>query len=278
MVATTPTPTPTSTLISRVRKTTSRRGSLRRQRLFYGVLGILAVLVPWELLVRLGVVDRVLISSPTAVVQTLIELFEEGEIWHELWVSFQEWSIGFFMAAIVGIVIGLVAGWFKWVRYIAEPWLNVLYAVPELALIPIFILWFGIGLEFKVWLAFLSAIFVIAINTMAGVHGTEMKYLAVAATYGAGRMRVFRTVVLPGSVPFIMTGLRQGSGRALVGVIGAEFLSANQGIGFFIALSGQTINTPQVMAGIVILGAFGIVTGEFFRIVEQRFDVWRRPE
>ena len=75
-----------------------------------------------------------------------------------------------------------------------------------------------------------------------------------------------------------MTGLRQGSGRALVGIIGAEFLSANQGIGFFIALSGQTINTPQVMAGIVILGAFGIVTGEFFRIVEQRFDVWRRPE
>lgn len=260
------------------RKVVSTRASLRRERVFYGVLGILVVLVPWELLVRLGLVDSVLISSPSEVIQTLFELFQEGTIYTAMWVSFQEWFLGFTLAAVVGIIIGIVAGWFNVVRYIAEPWLNVLYAVPELALIPIFIIWFGIGLEFKVWLAFLAALFVIAINTMAGVHGTETRYLAVATTYGAGRMRMFRTVVLPGSVPYIMTGLRQGSGRALVGIIGAEFLSANQGIGFFISLSGQTINTPQVMAGIVILAAFGIVTGEFFRIIEQRFDVWRRQD
>jgi NitT/TauT family transport system permease protein len=251
---------------------------VRRQRLFYGVLGILAVLVPWELLARSGAVDTVLISSPTAVAQTLADLFEEGTIWTHLWVSFQEWGLGFAMAAVAGIIIGVAAGWFRWVRYIADPWLNVLYAMPELALIPIFVLWFGIGLEFKVWLAFLSAVVVVALNTMAGVHGTEARYLAVSTTYGASRMRVFRTVVLPGSVPYIMTGLRQASGRALVGIIAAEFLSANQGVGYFISLSGQTIQTPQVMAGIVLLAAFGIVTGELFRIIEARFDVWRRTD
>jgi ABC-type nitrate/sulfonate/bicarbonate transport system permease component len=268
--------TSSTTSSSRVRKAGRKRGSVRRQRLFYGSLGIIAVLVPWELLVRSGAVDPVLIGSPVEVARTLVDLFKEGTIWTDLWVSFKEWSLGFVMASVAGIIIGGVAGWFRWVRYIAEPWLNVLYAIPELALIPIFILWFGIGLEFKVWLAFLSAIFVVAINTMAGVHSTEAKYLAVSTTYGASRMRVFRTVVLPGSVPYIITGLRQASGRALVGIIGAEFLSANQGIGFFISLSGQTINTNQVMAGVILLAAFGILTGEFFRLIEQRFDVWRR--
>jgi NitT/TauT family transport system permease protein len=90
-------------------------------------------------------------------------------------------------------------------------------------------------------------------------------------------LKIFTTVVLPSSVPYIMTGLRQGSGRAIIGVVAAEFISANQGLGFFITVSGQTIDTPSVMTGILFLAAFGVLTGELFRLLENRFEVWRRP-
>ena len=258
------------------------RGSLVRrwyranQRLLLGIVGLLLVLVPWELLARFGMVKSVLIGSPTAVVRTFVNEIQLGTLWGDVTATLQVWVVGFTIAAVSGILIGLLAGWFKRASYVANPWLNVLYAAPDLAFVPIFILWFGIGFTFKVWIVFLAAIFFIAINTMAGVHATEERFLAVAKTYGASRLTIFRTIVLPGSVPYIMTGLRQGASRAIVGVVAAEFISSNQGIGYLITVSGQTLNTPRLMVGIVMLAAFGILTSEILSRIEQRFDVWRR--
>ena len=155
----------------------------------------------------------------------------------------------------------MAAGWFRRVSYVAGPWLNFVYAAPDLAFVPMFILWFGIGVTFKVWLVFLASLFFVAINTMAGVHATEERFLNVARTYGASRKTLFQTVVLPGSVPYIITGLRQGAARAVVGVVVAEFVSSNQGIGFMISIAGATLNTPRVMLGVVLLAALGIHYG-----------------
>jgi len=259
----------------------STPGALRRwydanRRLVLGILGILTVLIPWELLVRFKLVKSALTSSPSAVAQTFVTEIERGSMWTDVSATLSVWIVGFAVAAIVGILIGLAAGWFRRVSYIANPWLNVLYAAPELAFVPMFILWFGIGFVFKVWIVFLAAIFFIAINTMAGVHATETRFLEVAQTFGANRLKVFTSIVLPGSVPYIMTGLRQGSGRAVVGVVAAEFISSNEGIGFVITVAGQTLNTSRVFVGIVLLAAFGIITGEILRRIESRFDVWRR--
>lgn len=248
----------------------------RHERLVMGTLGVLIVLALWQVLVMVGLVKEVLMSTPVEVGRTLYTLFRQGTIWPNLGATVLEFGIGFTLAAVAGIVIGLVAGWYRIASVIATPWLNVLYAAPELALVPIFVMWFGIGLTFKVWLAFVATMFVVSVNTIAGVHSTEARYLDVAQTYGAGRLRTFRTVVVPGSVPYIMTGLRQGTGRAIVGVIAAEFISANKGLGFFVSLSGQTLNTPAVMAGIVVIAAFGIIVGELFRRIESLFDKWRR--
>ena len=246
------------------------------QRLILGIVGILGVLIPWEVMVRVGMIKAILTSSPSEVARAFVLEFQRGSLWTDLLATLQVWVVGFTVAAVVGILIGLVAGWFKRASYVANPWLNVLYAAPELAFVPMFILWFGIGMTFKVWIVFLAAFFFIAINTIAGVHATEKRYLEVAQTFGASRLRVFRTIILPGSVPYIMTGLRQGSGRAIVGVVAAEFISSNEGLGFMITVSGQTLNTSRVMVGIVILAAFGIITGEILRRIEGRFDVWRR--
>jgi ABC-type nitrate/sulfonate/bicarbonate transport system permease component len=257
------------------------RGRLRtlyedQQRLILGICGILLVLVPWEIASRLGLVKTVLISSPSGVAATLVREFERGTIWAHISASLLVWVLGFAIASTAGIVLGLFAGWYRRARYIAQPWLQVLYAAPDLAFVPIFILWFGLGLTFKVWVVFLGVIFFITLNTMAGVQATEGRFLAVAKTFGASRSKVFRSIVLPGSVPYIMTGLRQGSGRAIVGVVGAEFISSNQGLGFMITVSGQTLNTSRVMVGILILATFGIVTSEILGRIERRFDVWRR--
>ncbi|HET8567772.1 MAG TPA: ABC transporter permease [Candidatus Limnocylindria bacterium] len=255
---------------------TLRRLYRDNQRLILGIAGLLSVLIPWELLVRLRLVKAILISSPSQVVQTFITELQLGTLWGDITATLQVWFVGYLLAAVVGIVLGLVAGWFRRASYIANPWLNVLYAAPELAFVPMFILWFGIGFTFKVWLVFLAAIFFITINTIAGVHATEKRYLEVAATFGASKLQIFRTIVLPGSVPYIMTGLRQAAGRALVGVIAAEFISSNQGLGFLITLAGQTLNTSRVMVGIVIIAAFGVFLGEVLRRIESRFDVWRK--
>lgn len=248
----------------------------RNQRFVLGVAGILSVLIPWELLVRLGLVKAVLISSPSRVFQTFLVEIQLGTLWDDVAATLQVWVVGFIVAAAAGILIGLTAGWFRRVSYIANPWLNVLFAAPDLAFVPIFILWFGIGFTFKVWIVFLGALFYVAINVLAGVHSTEERYLEVARTFGARRSTIFRTIVLPGSVPYIITGLRLGAGRALVGVVAAEFISSNQGLGFIISVAGSTLNTSRVMVGILIIATFGIVTGEILRRVEARFDVWRR--
>jgi NitT/TauT family transport system permease protein len=261
----------------------SRRGRnrvhrlyLNHQRLFLGICGILLVLVPWEILVQIGAVKRVLLSSPTLVGGALVREFSAGTLWPHIWATMFVWIIGFSVASVIGILLGLVAGWFRRARYVAQPWLQALYAAPDLAFVPIFILWFGLGVVFKVWVVFLGVIFFITLNTMAGVQATEGRFLNVAKTFGASRAKTFRTIVLPGSVPYIMTGLRQASGRAIVGTVGAEFISANQGLGFVISVSGQTLNTSRVMVGIILLATFGIITNELLGRVERRFEVWRR--
>jgi NitT/TauT family transport system permease protein len=248
----------------------------RNQRLVLGIVGILLVLIPWELVVRLGLVKEILISSPTAVAESFVKEFSRGDIWRHIRASGSVWIVGFTIASVVGILLGLIAGWYRRAGLITTPWLNFVYAAPDLAFVPIFILWFGLGFVFKVWVVFLGVIIYVALNTIAGVHATEDRFLAVARTYGASRLQIFRTIVLPGSIPYIMTGLRLASGRAVVGVVGAEFISANEGLGFFISISGTTFQTSRVFVGIILLAATGVILNEILGRIERRFDSWRR--
>ena len=218
----------------------------------------------------------ILISSPTSVAEAFVKEFARGDIWRHIWASLSVWLVGFSIASVVGILLGLAAGWYRRAGLITVPWLNFVYAAPDLAFVPIFILWFGLGFVFKVWVVFLGVVIYVALNTIAGVHATEDRFLAVARTYGASRAKTFRSIVLPGSVPYIMTGLRLASGRAVVGVIGAEFISANEGLGFFISISGTTFQTARVFVGILLLAGTGILLNEVLGRVERRFDSWRR--
>lgn len=252
-----------------------RRWYLLHERLALGVLGFVSVLALWEAVVQVGWLKRAFLSSPTAVFQAFLNEARQGTLWGHVSVSLQEFLLGFLAAAVVGICIGLVGGWFRRANYILDPWLSALYATPDIALIPLIILVLGIDLQAKVFIVFLTSLFSVAVNTLVGVQSTDARMLEVARSFGASQIRIFRTVIVPGAVPFILSGLRLASGRALVGVVLSELLAANEGLGFMISHAGATLNTSRMMVGVLLLGFFGVLLGEGLRRVEQRFEVWR---
>ena len=266
-----------------IRKPPSRWRSLWRaphrinERTRYGVAGVLVVLALWEAASRTGLVKSVLISRPTDVIATGINEFSTGAIWPDLKATVSVWGIGFAISAVIGVTLGLAIGLLRRFGLIANPWLNALNVAPDLAFVPILILWFGIGLTFKLVLVMLTGTFYIAVNTLAGVRSSEARFLRVADSFGASRSRTLRTVILPGSIPYIVTGLRQGGARTIIAVIVAEFVSANQGIGFMISLSASFLDTSKVMFGIALLAILGFAVSEILGRVERRFDAWR-PE
>lgn len=244
-----------------------------------GVLGFAIVIVAWELASSsqygLGLVKRVLLSSPTLILEAAIEEITTGAIWPHLLESSKAYFLGLGSALVTGIPLGLAIGWFRRLNYVVDPWLSAIYATPSVALIPLIILIFGIDLEAKVVVVWLGTIFEITVSAAAGVHAADAKYHDIAQSFGASRWMIFRTVTLPASVPYILTGIRLATGRALVGVVVSEFLAANAGIGFYISLNGSFFNTANVFFGIIILGIVGLVLGELVRVVERRFDRWR---
>jgi NitT/TauT family transport system permease protein len=247
------------------------------ERVFYGVLGFVGLASVWEITASLGLYRRSLLSTPTAIWRAGATDFGNGSIFPHIAISLQEFAIGFFVSLIVAIPLGLAIGWFRRVDYATSGLLSALNATPNVALIPLIVLIAGIGLESKVIVVFLSAFFAVMVTTTAGVQSIARRHLEITRSFGGSQWLAFRTVALPSTLPFILSGIRIGAGRALVGVVSAEFLSSNQGLGFYLGFFGQLLDTARLMLGIVLFGIFGIVIGELLRVVERRFEVWR-PE
>ena len=247
-------------------------------RIKYGLIGFLVVLPLWEGAVRLGLVKKVTLSAPSIIANTAInDLIIGRDLWPHLFQSSQQFALGLGLALLTGVPLGLALGLFRRLNYFLDPWLSAIYATPTIALVPIIVLVLGLGLESKIFIVWLEAIFVIVVSTMAGVRAAEARYLDLAKSFRASRWLTFTSVILPSSFPYILTALRLGTTRALVGVVVAEFFAANKGIGFFINFSGTTLRTDRVMLGVIILGLLGVLMGEGVRRLERRFERWR-PE
>jgi ABC-type nitrate/sulfonate/bicarbonate transport system permease component len=245
------------------------------ERLVFGVIGFVVVLGLWEAVSVLGLVKKVVLSSPTLIFNAAVTDISNGVIWPHLQASGTEYILGFLTALVIGVPVGLAIGLFRRLNYLLDPWLSAIYATPTVALVPLIIIVLGIGLESKVFVVFLEAVFVVVVSTMAGVHAADANFHDIAESFRASRWMRFRSVVLPASVPYILTGARLGTGRALVGVVVAEFLASNGGIGFYISLNGSLLQTARVYFGIVLLGILGVVLGEAVRTIERRFERWR---
>lgn len=252
------------------------RGSTA-ERVAYGLLGFVGVVAVWEGSVSAGILGRSLLSSPARIWTAALKDFGAGTIWPHIATSSQEFAAGFFIALAVGIPLGMAIGWFPRVDHLMSGLLAGLNATPNVALIPLIVLIAGIGLESKAIVVFLSAFFAVMVTTYAGVRAVARRHLEITRSFGGSRWLAFRTVAVPSTIPFMLTGTRIGAGRALVGVVSAEILGANAGLGFYIDLNGIFLDTSRVMLGIILFGVIGLVVGEVIRAAERRFEVWR-PE
>jgi NitT/TauT family transport system permease protein len=233
------------------------------------------VLVLWEAGAAVGYLNRVIMSSPSGVARALVIEVQRGEIWRHLYVSILEFTLGFLLAAFVGIAIGFVGGWYRRVFYAIDPWVTILYSTPTVALVPLIILVLGIDLTSKVFIVFLISVFPVIVNTLIGVQSTARHLLDVSRSFGATTPMQWRSVVLPGSVPFVLTGLRLAGVHGMVGVVVAELVAGNEGIGFVINRAGSNLQSGTVMLAILFLGLWGVAFGEVMRRIERRYEAWR---
>lgn len=249
---------------------------LNYEKLILGGIAVSTFLTVWELVGgTFQLVNPLFMSAPSLILKAAVELFSSGEIWNHLRVSGLEFFWGFFLAVLFGIPFGVITGWYKRAAYVSDPFVAALYATPRVSLLPLIIIWLGIGILSKVVIVFLAAVFPILINARDGVKTTPHNLLNAAKSFGASQRQIFMTVVLPSTVPFLLTGLRLGVGRALIGVFVGELYFATAGVGFLITVAGSTLQTDVVFVGVLIFALSGIVSMTLIGRIEARFNTWR---
>ncbi len=247
----------------------------RNENFILGLASVIAFLLFWEGSVAFALVNPLFTSSPSRILAAGFEMFRDGSIYPDLAVSAEEFVLGYGLAVVVGVPLGILMGWYSRLNAVLDPFVNALYATPRIALMPLIIIWFGIDLSAKIAIIFLSTVFPILVNTMTGVRTMERDFVKVARSFGASDGQLFKTVALPSSVPNLLTGLRLGLGHALIGIVVGEMYGASAGIGFMMQTAGATFQTDKVMVGIFIIAAAGMGLTHVLRIIEKKFDVWR---
>ncbi len=249
---------------------------LTQEKKILGSAAVLIFLVIWELVGNVfQLINPMFMSAPSLIWKAAVQLFASGEIYNDLYISGIELFWGYFLSAAVAIPFGIMVGWYKKTSYIFDPFINAMNATPRVALLPLVIIWLGIGILSKVGIIFLGAVFPMLINTRDGVKTTPFNLLNAARSFGASEWMIFKTVVLPSTIPFILTGLRLGLGRAIVGVMVGELYAATAGIGFMITVAGATFQTDKVFVGVLVFALTGMIGMELLTRVERRFDKWR---
>lgn len=247
----------------------------RQQDTILGIVGVIGLLVLWEGVVALGWVKPLWVSSPSRIVEAIPIVFLEDNVLGHLRVSAIEFLWGFGLAVLVGVPFGIVSGWYRPVRALTDPIVSALFATPTVALVPVLILAFGIDTASKAAVVFLSSLWPIVINTSTGIQVLDRGWIDAARTFGASDGRIFRTIGLPATVPFIISGLRTAVARGLVGVVVGELYASRAGIGFYLNRAGQTFQTDKYYVAVIIIALLGVLLVAVLKLMERRFAGWR---
>ena len=257
---------------------------LNQEKKILGSVAVILFLSLWEFMggalsvynpIPVLRVNPMFMSAPSLIAKAGFDLFSSGEIYNDLYVSGIEFFWGYVLSVAVAIPFGIGVGWYKKLSYLFDPFINAMNATPRVALLPLIIIWLGIGIPSKVGIIFLGAVFPMLINARDGVKTTPQSLLNAARSFGASEWQIFKSVVFPSTVPFILTGLRLGVGRALVGVLVGELYAATAGIGFMITVAGATFQTDKVFVGILVFAITGVILTAVLDRSERRFDKWR---
>jgi NitT/TauT family transport system permease protein len=240
-----------------------------------GVLGIVAFFSAWELATRFEILNPFYFPPFSKIVAKGVELFANGTIWEHMWFSLTNFSIGFTISVILGVVLGVPMGWYKNVCKTFDPLLSGIYATPLIALLPLIIMLFGLGSLSKIIMTILAAVFPILINTMVGIANTDHRLITMARAFGAKDSQIFLKVSVPGSLPYIVAGMRVALGRALVYIVVAEQYGAATGLGYLSSVAAQRFQMAAMFVPIVIIAGLGAGLNETLKIIEQRLEKWK---
>lgn len=264
----------------------------QHQQAILGTLAVIIFLLLWEGLSRgwwaqiltpvLGdashylTVRPIFISSPSRVAAQAVRMFfSTGEIWPDLRASALEYLLGFVLAIGVGVPVGLATGWYRPLYDIVEPAVSALNAAPQIAFLPLFIVWFGLGLGSKVAIIFLFSILPLIRSAIAGARQADPRLLRMARSFGCSDWRLFHTIILPTSVPLLLSGARLATGQAMVGIVVGEVYGSRSGIGSMINVAGGRLQTDKVFVGVLVIAVIGLFLTYVISRIEERVDLWR---
>jgi len=246
------------------------------QRLLLGTVSVIGVIFLWELAFTYVIpLDPFFFTKPSLIAAAFREQLVSGSLWHDLAISSEAFFLGFGLAVIVGIPIGIFMGWRRRAEYTLDPFFTALYASPLVALAPLLIVVFGVGLTGKVALIFLLAVFPFIFNVFAGVKCTDRLLVNVVRSFGGTEKQIYFKVILPSILPYIVAGARIAIGRAIVGILVTEFYAASEGIGFAISRFGDTYRLPDMFAAIMVLMIMAVVLTEGLRKLETFLAPWK---
>jgi NitT/TauT family transport system permease protein len=250
----------------------------RVESMALGTAVIVLLLIIWELLpyfVPMKQGTRLFFTVPSRILATLWQMFASGTIWAPLGVSATAFAIGLALAIAAGLPLGILLGRSNMLNAMFDPFITAFNATPRLVFLPLLMLWLGIGLWSKVAIVFLGALFPLLINTHEGVRNADKLLINVVRSFGAKEWDVARLVVIPNSLPFIVVGLRLAIGRAILGVVVAEFFGAQDGLGVLMVRAASSFNVDVVFAGLIIFAALSLIMTGLVKLVEERMNRWR---
>jgi ABC-type nitrate/sulfonate/bicarbonate transport system permease component len=257
---------------SRVRSRTQAGSLSPTTRWTLRLVSVVALAVAWELYG--SAINPILLSSPTAIIAAAFDMVADGTLPKAMGQSFVVLGVGSLIGVTAGLVIGLAAGRNQIFATLIELPLNALYATPTVALIPVIVVWFGFGPTAKTVVVILFVLFPVLINTMRGVQEVDRELVEVARSFCSGERRMWFDLILPSALPYVVTGLRLAIGRALIGVIVAEFFTAFAGLGYLIVTNANSFQTDRTFVPILVIAALGVILTALLELVERRVVRW----
>jgi len=247
----------------------------RREHRLLRAAALVGLVVLWELFARAGWVPALFLPSPLSVLHELADMVRSGELLVHVAASLRRLALGFALGALAGVAVGIAVGFFSMAEAVGGPLIAATFPIPKIALLPLLILWLGIGEVSKVAVIALGVFFPMAINTHAGVRQADPLLVRAAVSFGAGRWSVIRKVVLPSALPMVFAGLKLGAGTALLLLVAAEMIAVESGIGFLVMHAGNLMATTKLMVGIALLSLLGVLSHWALTGLERLVIPWR---
>jgi NitT/TauT family transport system permease protein len=262
-------PAPQPTLAQRLRDVLLSPNAIRTASVavFFGI---------WEYYGRR--IDPIFMAPPSAIFEAAVQLIQSGALKKAMVQTLWPFSVGMALTVVVGIALGIVMAQWRTLEYVLDPFINALYAIPRIALIPLIILWAGLEFVGKISILVSVAIFPITVNTFSGIRDVRGAMLEIGRAYGATEWQIFWKIVLPAAIPFIMAGIRLAVGLAIIGIIVAEFFTAISGLGGMIVEYANVFATAKLFVPIIVIALIGVVLTEFVMWLERRMSRWRQLE